>query len=63
MGLNIDRNIIHIQTIMFNKGSFDIEISWEKMKFYILVKRNMKVIDPKVENNLFLKQMWIPQAK
>lgn len=63
LGLSLDRHLMHLQTLVFKKGSFDIEISWHKMKFNILIKRNLKQPDPEVTDNLFLKQMWIPQAK
>ena len=33
------------------------------MKFNILVQRKMKAPEYLTENNLFLKQLWIPQAK
>ena len=49
LGLSLDRTLLHLQTIVFKKATFDIELSWEKMKFFILVKRNLKVNnDPSV---------------
>lgn len=50
-----------MQTLVFKKGSFDIELSFEKQKFYILVQRNMNSGVNK--NNMFLKTLFITQAK
>lgn len=60
-GLSIDRNLMHMQTLVFKKGTFDIELSWSKQKFYFLVQRNMKTCPGKEEQ--FLKQIWVNQAK
>jgi hypothetical protein len=62
LGLSVDRRLVHLQTIVFKKATFDIELSWEKMKFFILVRRHLRNPDPTV-SHMFLKWIWVPQAR
>lgn len=57
-GLSIDRNLLHMQTLVFKRGTFDIELSWLKQKFFILVQRNIHSKDEQ-----FIKVLWVTQAK
>lgn len=68
--------MIHRQTLNIeNKALFDIELSFEKIHFYIIARRTIQNASPRGfrdhgglkdqlhQKKLFIKQLWLSQAK
>lgn len=71
-----ERKVIHRQTLNIeNKALFDIELSFEKIHFYIIARRTIQNASPRGfrdhgglkdqlhQKKLFIKQLWLSQAK
>lgn len=43
IGLSLERHLLHKQVIVFKRVNFEVELSWQKMKFFILIKRVFKI--------------------
>ena len=71
-----ERKVIQRQTLNIeNKALFDIELSFEKIHFYIIARRTIQNASPRGfrdhgglkdqlhQKKLFIKQLWLSQAK
>mmetsp|Transcript_9806 Transcript_9806/g.14867 ORF Transcript_9806/g.14867 Transcript_9806/m.14867 type:complete len:90 (-) Transcript_9806:239-508(-) len=73
LGIPQERKVVHRQVIGIpGRASFDIELSLEKKKFYIVAKRKMitsqskkfpTISTPQTRVKLFAKTLFIQQAK
>lgn len=55
------RVLLHNQHIIIKRmATFDVELSWDKMRFFIIIRRALKNTG---EVKTFTKTLWVPQAK
>lgn len=55
------RVLLHNQHIVFKRrATFDVELSWDKMRFFIIIRRALKNTG---EVKTITKTLWVPQAK
>lgn len=62
LGLSNERNLLHKQTIAHKRAFFEVELSYQKMKFFILVRRQLKFksdVTKLTKQNMFLKVIWV----
>jgi hypothetical protein len=56
-----ERTLLHNQHIVFKRrATFDVELSWDKMRFFIIIRRILKYNG---EVKTLTKTLWVPQAK